>query len=184
MPTTRFVVTGGPGSGKSTLLAALEARGFAVAEEAGRAIIREQVAAGGNALPWADREAFAQEMLARDIASYVRFADARSPVFFDRGVPDIAGYLTLCGLDVPVNVSAAISECRYADPVFIAPFWREIYAQDKERKQDPHEAERTYLTMKRVYSELGYTLLELPRENVDGRVEFVLSALRSSPRPC
>ena len=39
-----FVVTGGPGSGKSTLLAALAAQGLPHMPEAGRAVIREEVA--------------------------------------------------------------------------------------------------------------------------------------------
>ncbi|MDM7143514.1 AAA family ATPase, partial [Klebsiella pneumoniae] len=55
----RIIITGGPGSGKSTLLNSLRAKGYPTAAEAGRAIIRNQVAIGGNALPWMDREAFA-----------------------------------------------------------------------------------------------------------------------------
>ena len=46
-----FVITGGPGSGKSTLIKALAERGFCTMPEAGRAIIRDQVAIGGEALP-------------------------------------------------------------------------------------------------------------------------------------
>jgi len=42
-----FVLTGGPGSGKTTLIEALESRGLLRSVEAGRAIIREQVAIGG-----------------------------------------------------------------------------------------------------------------------------------------
>ena len=40
-----FVVTGGPGSGKSTLLAALAEQGLPHMPEAGRAVIRDEVAA-------------------------------------------------------------------------------------------------------------------------------------------
>src|SRR3546814_14045915 len=54
------VITGGPGSGKSTLIEALAVEGFDHMPEAGRAIIRDQVAIGGAALPWADRAAFAE----------------------------------------------------------------------------------------------------------------------------
>lgn len=58
-----FIVTGGPGSGKSTLLDALERTGFARSHEAGRGVIRDQVAIDGPALPWRDRAAFAELML-------------------------------------------------------------------------------------------------------------------------
>lgn len=52
------VITGGPGSGKTTLIDMLASQGFHHMPEAGRAIIRDQVAIGGTALPWADRAAY------------------------------------------------------------------------------------------------------------------------------
>ena len=55
-----FVITGGPGSGKTTLVEALRRAGYACSVEAGRAIIQDQVARGGRALPWIDPAAFAQ----------------------------------------------------------------------------------------------------------------------------
>ena len=53
-----YVITGGPGSGKTSLLDALAARGYERSVEAGRALIQQQVAIGGCALPWADRVLF------------------------------------------------------------------------------------------------------------------------------
>ena len=66
------VVTGGPGSGKTTLIEALAAAGHRVMPEAGRAVIREQLAAGGQGLPWADRGLFAALMLERDRRSHAQ----------------------------------------------------------------------------------------------------------------
>jgi predicted ATPase len=45
------VITGGPGSRKSTFVEALAAHGLSHMPEAGRAIIQDQLAIGGNALP-------------------------------------------------------------------------------------------------------------------------------------
>ncbi|EFL02359.1 LOW QUALITY PROTEIN: conserved hypothetical protein, partial [Streptomyces sp. SPB78] len=95
------MVTGGPGAGKTTLLDALARRGHPITAEAGRAIIREQRACGGDALPWADRARFAELMVARDAATYAGADRAGPPVFFDRGLPDTIGYLRLEGLPVP-----------------------------------------------------------------------------------
>jgi len=50
-----YVITGGPGTGKTTVLRELQRRGFAVAEEVARRIIREQIDSGGAAVPWAIR---------------------------------------------------------------------------------------------------------------------------------
>jgi predicted ATPase len=65
-----FVITGGPGSGKSTLIDALAQRGLGAMPEAGRAIIQDQLAIGGEALPWSDRRAFAELMLGWEMRSY------------------------------------------------------------------------------------------------------------------
>lgn len=130
-----FVLTGGPGSGKTTLIVALEAKGFATAPEAGRGIIRDQMAIGGSALPWQDRGLFAELMLSWELRSWHAAHGETGPVFFDRGVADTIGYPRLCGLPVPDHVASAAEKFRYARRVFVAPPWPEIFTQDEERKQ-------------------------------------------------
>jgi predicted ATPase len=90
-----YIITGGPGSGKSTVIDALAERGISTVPEAGRAIIQDQVAIGGNALPWSDRGAFAELMLSWEMRSYRMALALSGPVIFDRGVPDVAGLLAL-----------------------------------------------------------------------------------------
>lgn len=167
------VITGGPGSGKTTLIDALAAAGMRHMPEAGRAIIRDQTDIGGTALPWADRRAFALLMLGWELRSYREAVDAPGPVFFDRGIPDVIGYLQLCGLPVPASARRAAERRRYAEKVFIAPLWPAIFEQDAERKQTLAEAKATYQTMVEVYTGLGYTLVPLPLAPVAERVRFV-----------
>ncbi|GAA0447723.1 AAA family ATPase [Streptomyces olivaceiscleroticus] len=180
----RFVVvTGGPGAGKSTLIGRLAAAGYARTEEAGRGVIRDQAAIGGRGLPWTDPALFAELMLGWELRSY-RLAAAHGtppggPVFFDRGVPDIVGYLRLQGLPVPDHVHAAARAHRYHRRVFVAPFWPEIYARDAERKQSPAEAERTCLVMIETYAEYGYEPVELERAPVEDRVRSVLRSVEA-----
>lgn len=176
--TDRFVVvTGGPGSGKTTLVSALRAEGLDTMPEAGRAIIQDQVAIGGDALPWADRAAFAGLMLADDMRSHREAQVLDACVIFDRGIPDVVGYLQLCGLPVPAPVRKAAALYRYRRQVFIAPPWPEIFSGDAERKQSLEEAAATYETMVQVYSGLGYELISLPLVRVAERVDFVLRHL-------
>jgi predicted ATPase len=176
-----FVITGGPGAGKTTLLRALADRGYSHIPEAGRAIIRDQVAQGGAALPWSDRAAFARLMLERDMESHRAALDMNGPVIFDRGIPDIIGYLRLSGLPVTAQAEAAAHACRYNRRIFIAPPWPEIFQRDAERKQSHEEAEQTYQVMVETYTLLGYELLTLPRKSVGERVQFVVERLSSSP---
>ncbi|MEV5574785.1 AAA family ATPase [Spirillospora sp. NPDC052269] len=176
--TARFiVVTGGPGSGKSTLIDALQREGFARSHEAGRGVIQDQVAIGGRALPWDDVDLFAELMLGWELRSYRDMSARTEPVFFDRGIPDIVGYLRLEGRPVPAHVHKAAEAFRYHPRVFIAPPWPEIYEQDAERKQSHAEAERTYESMVATYTKYGYDLLELPRAPVEARVRFVTAHL-------
>jgi predicted ATPase len=177
-----FVITGGPGSGKTTLIDALEQAGFARTIEAGRGVIRDQMAIDGPALPWGDPAAFAELMLAWEMRSY-RMAERQvGPVFFDRGVPDVIGYLRLMGLPVPAHIGRAAEVFRYHRCVFIAPPWREIFTQDAERRQDFAEARRTYEALAETYVRLGYELVTVPCVSVAERLKFVAAAILAARR--
>lgn len=175
-----FVVTGGPGSGKTSLIAALAAAGHRTMAEAGRSIIQDQVAIGGTALPWRDRAAFAGQMLGWELRSHREARALAGPVFLDRGIPDVIGYLELCGLPVPDATRRAADLHRYNRRVFIAPHWPAIFANDEERKQSPAEAEDTCRAMERVYAELGYELVVLPLVPVTERVAFVEASIAAA----
>ena len=106
---------------------------------------------------------------------YTHHQSANSTVFYDRGIPDIIGYLVTIHKAVPSHLDRALWQYRYYPKVFIFPPWREIYTQDNERKQPFHEAVRTYKAMEKIYAETGYKLIEVPKLPVRERVEFVLS---------
>ena len=114
-------------------------------------------------------------MLSWELRSYQVALGEAGPVFFDRGVPDTMGYLRLCGLPVPDHIANAARRFRYNRRVFIAPPWPDIFEQDTERKQTLDEAERTFRAVSKVYAELGYELLELPRAPVETRLRMILS---------
>jgi predicted ATPase len=132
------------------------------------------VAAGGRALPWDDRLLFAEIMLRSDLRSYRRAEKWAGRVFFDRGVVDVVGYLRLLGLSIPRHIQDAPGTFRYNRTAFIAPPWKEIYEQDRERKQDFAEAVRTYKTMVTAYADYGYELVEMPCDSIERRMRFVL----------
>lgn len=169
-----YVVTGGPGSGKTSLIEALRSLGYYCNVEAGRAVIQDQVAIDGRALPWRDPLHFAELMLSMDMQSYRLAEQCVGPVFFDRGVPDVLGYLQLMHIPAPEHMGNAARVFPYNHVVFIAPPWGEIFRQDEERKQDFDEAIRTYDELLETYQSHNYELVEIPRSSIPERVRFVL----------
>ncbi|WP_434626671.1 AAA family ATPase [Chromobacterium sp. CV08] len=171
-----LVLTGGPGAGKTSLLTTLRRMGYPSLDEAGRAIIQDQRRIGGNALPWVDPRAFAEQMLGWDMRNF-RIAEREAgPVLLDRGIPDVIGYLELSGLPVPAHMEKAAGVFRY-DKIFLLRPWPEIFVQDRERRQTLAEAERTCEAMERAYARLGYSLIEVPRGSLEQRAAFVIGRI-------
>lgn len=115
-------------------------------------------------------------MLSWELGAFEAQAEASGPVFFDRGLPDIVGYLRLEGLPVPEHVLRAAQDRRYARKVFLFPPWPEIFTGDAERKQTAEVAAATGRVMAETYSELGYELIEVPRADIAERARFILAA--------
>ena len=172
----RFVIAGGPGSGKSTLLRALAAAGELCYEEASRALIREQLACQGGLLPWGDLWGFAQECGTR-MQAQLADSDRRGRCFFDRGLPDLIGYLSHGGRSAPDAWRAASRD--YAPLVFFAPPWREIYVNDAERPQTFAVAQALSAHIRQAYRDCGFHLVELVASPVPDRLEQVLGCIEA-----
>jgi predicted ATPase len=173
-PPQRIVIAGGPGAGKSTLLRALAASGEICYEEASRVLIREQLARGGQVVPWGDLWAFAQECSERMRLQLTAGACHRR-CFFDRGLPDLIGYLNHGGLSAP-EAWREISRA-YTPSVFFAPPWREIYVNDAERPQTYAEAKELSAHVRNAYLDCGFRLIELAKGSVVDRLQQILHYL-------
>ena len=175
-----FVFTGGPGVGKTTLIRHLQAAGERVVEETHRAVIADQVAANGRAVPWDDYAACCALCVRRDIAKFDALAHETRRVFFDRCILD--GFDARW--DAPAELLAAARSRRYNPQVFVFPPWREIYETDAERRQDWAEAEATFERILRGLERFEYEALIVPKGSLDARAAFVTSAaLPERPSP-
>lgn len=172
----RAAITGGPGAGKSTLLAELALRGVSTEPEVAREILR---APGGMALRDDDPARFGQAMFEAELAAYRRAESSDRITLFDRGFPDIAGFLTLEGLDVPDEIDRACRELRYEGPIFRAPPWREIYRPDEQRIQTWEQALASDRAVVDAWRRHGYDLVDLPLASVADRGRYVLEMLRN-----
>ncbi|VFR80839.1 FIG00985668: hypothetical protein [plant metagenome] len=171
------VITGCSGGGKSTLLAELARRGHAVVEEPGRRVVEAQARAGGNALPWVDMAAFLTRVFALAQRDRVRMQDTPGWVFFDRGLVDAA--VALHEIDGTPWQGRLGAQPVYHRRVFMVPPWPGIYVQDGARRHGLDAALQEYERLRRAYPALGYAVSDVPRDGVQARADFILSALRA-----
>lgn len=175
----RFVALSGcSGGGKSRLLEELRSRGYAVVEEPGRRIVKEERAKGGTALPWIDLAAFARRAVRVALADREEASSRSGWVFFDRGLVDAASALEHVTAEPALEPLG--SAHRYHTTVFFTPPWPEIFQSDPERRHGLEEAIAEYERLERAYSSLGYRVVVLPRISVEARADAVLTDLKAS----
>lgn len=174
-----YVISGASGAGKSTLVAALSGLGYTTVPEAALAVLREQQERKSSILPWANRAAFMEEVLARNISSYQAVRCEKGPVFFDRGIPECLAWLRLSGIELEPRHLAAAAQHRYISTVFVAEPWPEIYVQTADRQASFERAARSYEATVAAYVEAGYKTCILPKMSVPERVAYVLERVET-----
>jgi predicted ATPase len=135
-------------------------------------VIREQVDAGGSAVPWIDAKACCDLTTARDIADFDRLAGETARVFFDRGLMDM--YETNGVPPSPALVEAMCAR-RYSSRVFVFPPWQEIYGTDAERREDWSRMEAVFAQILTTLPALGYEPAVVPEGTVEERAAWVLA---------
>jgi len=161
------------------LVAELGRRGYAVVEEPGRRIVKQELKGGGSALPWIDAIAFARRAVALALSDQASAGALDGWVFFDRGL--IAAAAALQYLTGEPVLAALDQSHRYHRRVFLTPPWPEIYVIDAERRHGLDRALAEYCRLLEVYPSLGYEISILPKIGVPERADFVLSALAEQP---
>jgi predicted ATPase len=177
----RVAVTGGPGAGKTSLLEALARRGYAVVPEVARRIIADRTARGLTRRP--PPIEFATAIVEGDIDQYESAGTAAGLVFFDRSLLDSLGMLTELNQLPDGKMRRLLERYPYHPTAFILPPWPEIYHTDSERDQSFEQAVAVYHSVRAWYVRCGYAVIDVPRETVDRRCEFVLRSLADRPVP-
>jgi len=148
-----------------------------VVEEPGRRVVAEELAYGGNALPWEDMQAFARRTVEMALADREAVQKSAGWIFFDRGLIDASAALSHCKQE-PLPDYLTI-KYRYNRKVFSTPPWPEIFVEDDERRHSLSAAMAEYARLSQVYPSLGYDVTILPKISVLARADFVLTELGS-----
>jgi predicted ATPase len=173
----RIVITGGPGTGKSAVINNLESKGHYCFHEISRQITLEAQEKGIDQLFLNDPLLFSEKLLEARIR---QFQDANEPlgklVFLDRGIPDVIAYLNYFGGIYPSKFGEACNDHKY-NRIFLMPPWDEIYETDNERYESFEQAQNIYAYLKKAYITHGYNPIEVPKQSIESRCEFILNNL-------
>ena len=169
----KYIITGAPGTGKTAIINALKKEGHSCAEEISRTIITQEMASGGDALPWKNLAAFSQQVIALRKAQHTNAPKGKT-YFFDRGIIDVIAYLKHDNLAVNNDIMEMVKQFPYNKTVFYTPIWTEIYTNDSERKEDILTAKNIENVLLTTYQSFGYHLIEIPKFTIKERVDFIL----------
>lgn len=176
MSTRFYLITGCSGGGKSTLLQALAEAGHAVVPEPGRRVLAAERASDSAGLPWVDMAAFAQAAVRMARLDLETAKALQGPVFFDRGLIDAAVALHHAAR---VPLAETLGKNRhYADTVFLAPPWPELFETDTDRRHRFEDAVAEYNRLAIALQHCGRHTLVLPKDTLPRRMAFVLDHIQ------
>lgn len=168
------VISGCSGGGKSSLLSELNNQGYAVIEEVGRKIVKEY----GDLNPLLRCEMIITKSIEVFHQAEKTQLVKENVIFFDRCILEGISYYQTLKIPDANKYDHFIDELRYYPIIFMAPPWKEIFCKDDERKHSFEDATSEYERLMSTYPKYGYHLMELPKIDVKGRIEFILSNIR------
>jgi predicted ATPase len=175
----KIVITGGPGTGKSTIIEELTKLNYTCMPEISRDITLNAKKKGIDQLFLKNPLLFSQLLLdGRENQFLEASVMNNKKVFFDRGIPDVHGYMNYLGVTYPKNYIEKSNQHRYSN-IFMMPPWEEIYTTDNERYESYEQSLAIYNHLKKTYIQLNYDIVEVPIGNVQERVHFILNTIQS-----
>ena len=173
----KIVITGGPGTGKTMVINELLKRGYSCQIEISREVTLRAREDGIEQLFLTQPLLFSELLLEGRVKQFLDGETTESDfVFFDRGIPDVHSYLEYLKTDYPKKYIELSHKHQY-DTVFLMPPWEEIYTSDNERYENYEQSVQIYQSIKEVYTQLGYTIIEVPTGTITDRTDFILDAI-------
>lgn len=172
--TKKIILTGAQGTGKTSLLNSFKGK-YCTVNEASRKIIIQQQQLGTNITPWGNAKEYNKLVFRQMISDYHIH---KSPIcFFDRALPDVMAYFKFNHLQVPDYYLHAVKKYLSNSIVFFFPVWESIYKNDKQRLESVADAYTIGKHIRTTYEDLGFNIIEVPKDTVANRQKFILKKL-------
>jgi len=173
----KIVITGGPGTGKTTLIEVLRNLNYTCITEASRELTLDARKRGITQFFTSDPLLFSNLLLKKRKIQYTEASKlSEKLIFFDRGIPDIQAYLNYAKSSYKTDFKYLNNKHPY-QKIFITPPWKSIYKTDNERFESFEEALKIHQQIIKTYTDLEYTLVEIPIGSIQKRVEFIKKSL-------
>jgi predicted ATPase len=169
----KIVLVGAPCVGKSTLINMLKELGYKTTPEVSRIVIDENLANGGDLLPWKNTQAFQDEITKRQVEmEEASDFNEDEKVFMDRGLIDPYAFCQFGN----VNISPLIEQYghdRYEKVFILEPL--SSYEQDPGRKFTSEESLKLHKLVYDAYIKFGYDVISVPDIPPQERIDFILN---------
>lgn len=172
-----ILIIGGPGSGKTTLIDELTKHGYICFPEISRAVTKQAQEQGIDNLFLTEPLLFSRLLLEGRIKQHQDAAEQHAEVvFIDRGIPDVLAYMHYKGDSYPDSFDVACKKHTYHQ-IFLLPPWEGIYVSDEQRYENFEQAKEIHQHLVSTYKKYGYDLIEVPRDTVENRMQFILDRI-------
>jgi len=171
------IITGGPGFGKTGIIEELKKMGRFTCPEFVRDVISFMYNKDSDFLPWENLKRFQKEITIRRMNFYLSVDEKSDFVFSDRGLPDQIAFARYHKNSPSSELTDFVNDCRYFRKVFITPPWKKIYVSDEIRKETYEESCSIHKYIMGIYSELEYSMVEIPFGKPSERAKFILDNL-------
>ncbi len=178
MKNKKIIISGPPGSGKTTIINTLREKGYLVHSEVNPQEINKKVSKLelSNYIFKKRIEQY-QNPLIKTTQFDIKTKKKDTLIFFDRSMIDVIAYMNFWKETYPEKWDHTISTYRYEKNIFYVPKWEEIYKRTEERPEHYIEAEKIDLFLRKAFLKYNYNIIELPKLNVDERVNFILDQI-------
>ena len=173
----KIVLIGGPGTGKTSVINELLKRNYFCLSEISREVTLKAKEQGIDQLFLTQPLLFSEMLLEGRVEQY-HIADKNKSelVFFDRGIPDVHAYMDYFKTEYPAVFFEKSEQLLYSKIFHFSP-WEEIHTTDNERYETFEESTIIDTYLMKAYSDLGYSIINVPFGTLKDRTEFILNSL-------